>query len=149
MAEQAAVEGREHWTTKGEVKLFLWEKQAVTPEKRGTVLFVHGSSMASQPTFDLTVPGRPDSSVMDWFARRGFDTWSVDMEGYGRSDKHRDINCDIANGADDLAAASSYIMETSAPSACPSSAPGTAARWTAPSCIRSSTATIPARPRTR
>lgn len=68
--------------------------------------------MASQPTFDLHVPGRPDSSVMDWFAKRGFDTWCVDMEGYGRSDKHRDINCDIANGADDLAAASAYILKT-------------------------------------
>ncbi|MCZ7599820.1 MAG: alpha/beta hydrolase [Gammaproteobacteria bacterium] len=34
------------------------------------------------------------------------------MEGYGRSDKHRDITCDIANGADDLAAASEYIMAT-------------------------------------
>jgi pimeloyl-ACP methyl ester carboxylesterase len=111
MAEQAAIEGREHWTHKGDVKLFLWEKPAATTEKRGTVLFVHGSSMASQPTFDLSVPGRPDSSVMDWFARRGYDTWCVDMEGYGRSDKHRDINCDIANGADDLAAASSYILE--------------------------------------
>ena len=110
-AEDAAIEGREHWTQKGDVKLFLWEKRAVTEAKRGTVLFVHGSSMASQPTFDLTVPGRADSSVMDWFARRGFDTWSVDMEGYGRSDKHRDINCDIANGADDLDAASRYILE--------------------------------------
>jgi pimeloyl-ACP methyl ester carboxylesterase len=79
--------------------------------RRGLVLFVHGSSMASQPTFDLSVPGRPDSSVMDWFAHRGFDAWTVDLEGYGRSDKHRDINCDIANGADDLAAASSYILE--------------------------------------
>ena len=68
--------------------------------------------MASQPTFDLTVPGRPDSSVMDWFARRGFVCWSVDMEGYGRSDKTRDIYCDIANGADDLAAATSYIAQT-------------------------------------
>ena len=65
--------------------------------------------MASQPTFDLTVPGRPDSSVMDWFARRGFVCWCVDMEGYGRSDKTRDIFCDIANGADDLAAATDYI----------------------------------------
>jgi len=73
------------------------------------VLFVHGSSMASQPTFDLAVPGRPGSSVMDWFARRGFACWSVDMEGYGRSDKHRDIPCDIANGADDLAAATAYM----------------------------------------
>jgi pimeloyl-ACP methyl ester carboxylesterase len=68
--------------------------------------------MASTPTFDLQVPGRPFSSAMDWFAARGFDTWCVDMEGYGRSDKHRDINCDIANGADDLEAASEYIMRT-------------------------------------
>jgi pimeloyl-ACP methyl ester carboxylesterase len=67
--------------------------------------------MASQPTFDLQVKGRPFSSVMDWFAVQGFDTWCVDMEGYGRSDKHRDITCDIANGADDLAAASAYIEE--------------------------------------
>ena len=76
------------------------------------MLFVHGSSMASQPTFDLDVPGRPDSSVMDWFARRGFVCWCVDMEGYGRSDKTRDIYCDIANGADDLAAATDYIART-------------------------------------
>ncbi len=108
------VEGREHWTKKGDIKLFLWEKYVGDParEKNGTVLFVHGSSMASQPTFDLQVPGRPDSSVMEWFAKRGFDTWCVDMEGYGRSDKHRDINCDMANGADDLAAASDYILKT-------------------------------------
>ncbi|MGI8894600.1 MAG: alpha/beta hydrolase [Casimicrobiaceae bacterium] len=76
------------------------------------MLFVHGSSMASQPTFDLKVPGRADSSVMDWFARRGFVCWSVDMEGYGRSDKKRDITCDIANGADDIAAATEYISRT-------------------------------------
>jgi pimeloyl-ACP methyl ester carboxylesterase len=68
--------------------------------------------MASTPTFDLAVPGRPFSSVMDWFAVRGFDTWCVDMEGYGRSDKHRPVNCDIATGADDLEAASAYIMQT-------------------------------------
>jgi pimeloyl-ACP methyl ester carboxylesterase len=105
--------GNEHWIRKGEVKLFLWEKPAAAgAAKRGTILFVHGSSMASQPTFDLYVPGRPDSSAMDWFAERGFDTWSVDMEGYGRSDKHRDLNFDIANGVDDLAAASDYIMNT-------------------------------------
>jgi pimeloyl-ACP methyl ester carboxylesterase len=68
--------------------------------------------MASQPTFDLHVPGRADSSAMDWFAQRGFNTWCVDMEGYGRSDKNRPICFDIANGADDLDAASDYIMKT-------------------------------------
>jgi len=106
-----AVTGVEHWTHKGDVKLFLWEKFVGTPDNKPAVLFVHGSSMASQPTFDLTVPGRPDSSVMDWFAQRGFVCWTVDMEGYGRSDKNRDIFCDIANGADDLAAATDYIAK--------------------------------------
>ncbi len=112
---QLPVIGVDHWTTKptsdGDVRLFLWEKFVGSPDGKPAVLFVHGSSMASQPTFDLTVPGRPDSSVMDWFARRGFVCWCVDMEGYGRSDKTRDIYCDISNGADDLAAATDYIAQ--------------------------------------
>ena len=109
----ADIKSQEHWTKKGDIKLFLWEKYAGSPgAKKGTVLFVHGSSMASQPTFDLQVPGRPGSSAMDWFVRQGFDTWCFDMEGYGRSDKQRDINFDIANGADDLAAATDYIIRT-------------------------------------
>jgi pimeloyl-ACP methyl ester carboxylesterase len=104
--------GTEHWTTKGDVRLFLWNrKPAPGTSPAGTILFVHGSSMASQPTFDLYVPGRPDSSVMEWFAARGYDTWCMDNEGYGRSDKRRPINCDIPNGADDLAAGSEYILK--------------------------------------
>jgi pimeloyl-ACP methyl ester carboxylesterase len=114
MDKATQVTGVEHWANKpsrgGEIRLFLWEKYVDSPLDKPAVLFVHGSSMASQPTFDLTVPGRPDSSVMDWFAQRGFACWSVDMEGYGRSDKRRDIYCDIAEGADDLAAATDYIM---------------------------------------
>lgn len=106
--------GQEHWTQKGDIRLFLWRKPPASGVPHaGTVLFVHGSSMASQPTFDLHVPGRPDSSVMDWFAQRGFDTWCMDNEGYGRSDKHRPINFDISNGADDLAAGSAYILQQS------------------------------------
>lgn len=114
-AEARSVTGSEHWTTKatpdGDVRLFLWRKAPATGEAKGRVLFVHGSSMASQPTFDLQVPGRPWSSVMDWFAARGYDTWCVDMEGYGRSDKHREITSNIADGADDLSAASDYIAK--------------------------------------
>jgi pimeloyl-ACP methyl ester carboxylesterase len=107
------ITGKEHWPRKGEVKLFLWAKPAAgTHGRHGTILFVHGSSMGSQPTFDLQVPGRLHSSAMDYFSGRGFDTWCVDLEGYGRSDKHRDINCDIANGADDLEAATDYIAKT-------------------------------------
>jgi pimeloyl-ACP methyl ester carboxylesterase len=111
MTAEPSVAGREHWTTKGSVRLFLWEKAAGTsPAPLGTILFVHGSSMASQPTFDLQVTGR--ASAMDHFVGLGYDTWCVDMEGYGRSDKHRDINSDIATGADDLEAASNYIART-------------------------------------
>jgi len=107
------MQGIEHWTRKGDVRLFLWQKRARGDKPRGTILFVHGSSMASQPTFDLQVPGRPHSSAMEWFAERGFDTWCLDNEGYGRSDKSRPINCDIANGADDLDVASQYVLKQS------------------------------------
>src|SRR6476620_7157624 len=105
--------GTEHWTRKGDVKLFLWNRKAAPGTKHaGTILFVHGSSMASQPTFDLTVPGRADSSAMDYFASLGYDTWTMDNEGYGRSDKSRPQNNDISNGADDLAAGTEYVMKT-------------------------------------
>jgi len=109
----AAVKSEEHWTEKpGGVKLFLFEKYAGEPAKTaGTILFVHGSSMAAQPTFDLQVPGRPDSSAMDHFAKKNFDCWCVDMEGYGRSTKDRDNNAPIAQGADDCLAAATYIQK--------------------------------------
>jgi pimeloyl-ACP methyl ester carboxylesterase len=111
-AQENKMQGSEHWTSKktpaGDSRLFLWRKSAGAAPN-GTLLFIHGSSMASQPTFDLEVPGRPDSSVMEWFAARGFDTWCLDNEGYGRSDKQRPINFDISNGADDIAAAVEYI----------------------------------------
>jgi pimeloyl-ACP methyl ester carboxylesterase len=57
------------------------------------------------------VPGRPDSSVMEYFARQGYDCWCVDMEGYGRSTKDRDNNAPIAFGADDCHAAATYIRK--------------------------------------
>ncbi len=113
----ARVVGSEHWTTRtagGEtIRLFMWRKRlaATTGKaKNGVILFVHGSSMASTPVFDLQVPGKPHLSAMDRFARLGYDTWCLDHEGYGRSTKTRDVNCDIANGADDLEAASQYII---------------------------------------
>jgi pimeloyl-ACP methyl ester carboxylesterase len=109
----AAIKSEEHWTEKpGGVKLFLFEKYAADPKTTaGTILFVHGSSMAAQPTFDLQVPGRPDSSAMDFFAKKNFDCWCVDMEGYGRSTKDRDNNAPIAQGADDCFAAATYIQK--------------------------------------
>ncbi len=112
MTTSLGIAAHDHWTKKGDVKLFLFEKYSGMPGKKPAILFVHGSSMASQPTFDLKVPGRSHSSAMDYFVAQGFDTWCVDMEGYGRSDKKRDINFDIANGVDDLVAATDYIAQT-------------------------------------
>ena len=113
----SAIKAEEHWTSKaGDAQLFLFEKFAGDPAaSKGTVLFVHGSSMASQPTFDLQVPGRPDSSAMDHFAKLGFDCWCLDMEGYGRSTKNRNNNAPIAMGADDCHAAALYIREKRGP----------------------------------
>jgi pimeloyl-ACP methyl ester carboxylesterase len=116
MNVQVRMPGTEHWTNKGDAKLFMWNKVAGDPARtRGTILFVHGSSMASQPTFDLDVPGRADSSAMEYFARQGFDCWCVDMEGYGRSTKDRDNNAPISFGADDCHAAANYIAKLRGP----------------------------------
>ncbi len=113
MRPEEDVTGEEHWTDKGDIRLFLWEKYLEEPANADrTLVFVHGSSMASQPTFDLHVEGRPYSSAMNYFALRGFDTWCVDMEGYGRSDKDRDDHFNISNGSDDLKAAVDYIKQS-------------------------------------
>jgi pimeloyl-ACP methyl ester carboxylesterase len=111
------IKASDHWTNKGsDVKLALYNKVIGDAAKTvGTILFVHGSSMASQPTFDLQVPGRPDSSVMEWFAKRGYDTWCFDLEGYGRSTKDRDNNAPISFGADDCYAAAQYIQKLRGP----------------------------------
>ena len=105
--------GQEHWLDKKGVRLFLWEKRrAPGTDYAGTILFIHGSSWASLATFDLqNVPGRPDSSVMDWFGARGFDTWCLDNEGYGRSDKHRDSQFGLEVGAEDIEVATAYILK--------------------------------------
>ena len=101
----APVTGVEHWTAKptadGPVRLFLWEKFVGSPPGRA-VLLVHGSSMASTPSFDLQVPGHGDEySAMDYFANMGYDFWCFDCEGYGRSDKTRDTDFFVSDGADD------------------------------------------------
>ena len=106
------VQGQEHWTSKDGIKIFLWnKKRALNTTHQGTILFIHGSSWCSQPTFDLHVEGRPWSSVMDFFAAKGYDTWCLDNEGYGRSDKSRDINFGVENGAQDIVAATDYILQ--------------------------------------
>ncbi|HEX5368806.1 MAG TPA: alpha/beta fold hydrolase [Dehalococcoidia bacterium] len=110
--------GAEHWVTKqhstGPIRLFAWEKYDASFEGQftGTALLVHGSSMASTPSFDLQVPGHGDDhSLMAFLARHGFDVWCFDCEGYGRSEKSRDSKFLVSDGADDAAAVADYIRE--------------------------------------
>jgi non-heme chloroperoxidase len=104
----------EHWAKKGPVSLFISRKKLKTAatgaERRPPVILVHGSSTSALPTFDLTVPGRPDYSFMEWLALRGWDVWAMDHEGYGRSTS-TDGNSDIASGVEDLKAAAGLIAE--------------------------------------
>ena len=101
----------EYWARKGAVKLYVYRKQllhtSVAPQ-REVLFLVHGSSMSGRSTFDLTVPGRTGYSMMDAFARYGWDVWTMDHEGYGRSDRTSG-NSDIASGVDDLRAAMDVV----------------------------------------
>lgn len=101
----------EYWARKGTVKLAMYRKRVDTAAAGNglPVLFlVHGSSMAGRSTFDLTVPGQTGYSMMDAFARYGFDVWTMDHEGYGRSDRTSG-NSDIASGVADLRAAMDVV----------------------------------------
>jgi alpha-beta hydrolase superfamily lysophospholipase len=102
----------EYWAGKGDVKLYVYRKRASAPKPSGPALpvlfLVHGSSASGRSSFDLNVPGR-QYSLMDHFAGLGFDVWTLDHEGYGRSDK-TDGNSNISSGADDLAAAMSIVQ---------------------------------------
>lgn len=106
--------GTKHWAHNQGADLFIWRKRKAGLRKpAGSVILAHGSSMASTPSFDLQVPGRPGHSLMDYLAERGYDTWCVDFEGYGRSTKDRNVHAGIARGAEDLLATAKYIRKTS------------------------------------
>ena len=99
----------EYWAHKGDVRLFVYRKRVGQPAPgetpRPVVFLVHGSSFSAPSAFDLTVPGHDDYSLMDRLASQGYDVWTMDNEGYGRSDRRPDSNADISCGADDLRAA--------------------------------------------
>jgi pimeloyl-ACP methyl ester carboxylesterase len=112
-AGKKAAEGKEkiwnseYWAQKGDVKLYMFRKRMGAPPAGKSdlpVLFlVHGSSISST-SFDLTVPGRGEYSLMNTFAGFGFDVWTMDFEGYGRSSR-TEGNSNVADGVEDLKAA--------------------------------------------
>ena len=108
----AATEGgeiwsSEYWTKKGDVPLWMFRKRLGAPKAgeppKPVLFFVHGSSVTSR-VFDLNVPGHGEYSVMNEFARYGFDCWTMDHENYGKSGRTSG-NSDIKSGAEDLKAA--------------------------------------------
>jgi pimeloyl-ACP methyl ester carboxylesterase len=53
-----------------------------------TVLFVHGATYPSETTFDLQLDGL---SWMDYIAQSGYDVYLMDIRGYGRSTRPREM----------------------------------------------------------
>lgn len=101
----------EYWAMKDGVQLFVYRKlqgSASAGSQRPIVFLVHGSTFGSQSAFDLKVPGHDDYSLMDRLASQGYDVWTMDHEGYGRSDRS-DSNSDISSGAEDLRAAMAIV----------------------------------------
>jgi pimeloyl-ACP methyl ester carboxylesterase len=81
----------------------VWARRKGGKAALPVLFLVHGSSISST-SFDLTVPGRAEYSLMDAFARYGFDVWTMDFEGYGKSSR-TEGNSNIADGVEDLKAA--------------------------------------------
>ncbi|MEX2453547.1 MAG: alpha/beta hydrolase [Rhodospirillaceae bacterium] len=97
----------EHVAQKGDVTLQMYRKR---PAMGGApVLFlVHGSSFSARTSYDLEVPGHPGYSLMEAFAGFGYDVWTMDHEGYGRSTR-TESSSDIACGVEDLKAAADVV----------------------------------------
>jgi pimeloyl-ACP methyl ester carboxylesterase len=110
-AEGGEIWSSEYWTKKGDVPLWMFRKRLGAPKagepSRPVLFLVHGSSVTSR-TYDLHVPGHGEYSVMDVFARYGFDVWTMDHENYGKSGRTSG-NSDIASGVEDLKVAMEVV----------------------------------------
>jgi alpha-beta hydrolase superfamily lysophospholipase len=113
-AAPAAGAPAEYWASKtrdGEqIRLALYRRRpSGAHADHAPVLFlVHGSSLAALASFDLSVPGHGEYSLMRVFAGYGFDVWTMDHEGYGRSSRTSG-NSDIESGVADLRAAMQVV----------------------------------------
>src|SRR5262245_64155851 len=71
------------------------ESRIIQRGSSGVVLFVHGAGTPAEVAFDVS---SGDYSWMAYLARAGFDVFSVDMTGYGRSTRPAPMNdpCNLA-----------------------------------------------------
>jgi pimeloyl-ACP methyl ester carboxylesterase len=108
-AQPDEISSDEYWAHKGSVKLAMYRKRlAVTTGIHPVLFLVHGSSNSARTSYDLQVPGKGEYSMMDAFARNGFDVWTMDHEGYGRSSRSAG-NSDIKSGVEDLKLAAEVV----------------------------------------
>ena len=100
-APTAEIWSAEYWAKKGDVPLYIFRKRLGAPKPgespRPVLFLVHGSSVTWR-IFDLDTPGHGEYSMMNVFARWGFDVWTMDHENYGKSGRTGG-NSDIASGA--------------------------------------------------
>ena len=73
------------------IEIFVRNKRSVEtdtfrPER--TVLFVHGATYPASTSFDLALDG---TSWMDYIAGRGYDVYLLDLRGYGRSTRPKEM----------------------------------------------------------
>jgi hypothetical protein len=57
------------------------EQEGAAAAARRVLVCSRSLSMAGIPTFDLQVPGETATSLMDVFARSGYDVWLVKDDG--------------------------------------------------------------------
>lgn len=105
----AQIVAKEYWAKKGEIELYIYRKYRGSAEGKPILFLVHGSSLSSRPGYDIQVPGRgSDYSMMDQAAAAGYDVWTMDHEGYGRSSRSN-RNSDVAMAVPDIDAAMAII----------------------------------------
>ncbi|MPY71821.1 MAG: alpha/beta fold hydrolase [Alphaproteobacteria bacterium] len=110
----------EYRAQKGDVSLYMLRKRTEAPDAGGRkplLFLVHGSSFSGPSGFDLHVPGKPGYSLMETFAAFGFDVWTLDHEGYGKSDS-TDGNSNIAEGVKDLRAGMEVVRRETGQDSC-------------------------------
>jgi pimeloyl-ACP methyl ester carboxylesterase len=118
-APMPAVWSNRYTAHKGPVQLAVYRKRLGAPvageQQRPVLVLAHGSSVAALASYDLHVPGAGEYSLMDVFARLGYDVWAMDFENYGASSR-TDSTSDISSGSDDIKATCDVIArETGAP----------------------------------
>jgi pimeloyl-ACP methyl ester carboxylesterase len=102
-----------------EIQLYIRNKHLEGAKQFGaarTVLYVNGTTQASETTFDLPLEGR---SWMDYLAERGYDVYLVDLRGYGRSSRPPEMSQPAQNnpavvrtatGLTDLSTAIDHVL---------------------------------------